>query len=582
MTGTSALPRRRHGGRLRPPAALIGGLATLFASLVLVTPASAAGNGEWSVDPAVPDGTSQNARRYFYLEGAAGTTVPDVVTLHNTSPAPLTLKLFGADAYNTPRDGGFALRTATDKQKDIGTWIKIAPENEMITLQPGEKRQVPFNIAIPPTATPGDHPGAVVALNTAIEGTQQQGQVKVSIQRQIGARVYLRVQGEALSAMDVQKVEVKRDAGFGEYFGSPDATITYRIVNRGNTILRPNLELRAEGLFGRELLKKSEPGNEILPGESVDKIVKWKDAPRLDQVKVNVKATTDDPKVKDSVSASYTAVPWPFLLTVALILVAGGLGWGLWRNQRKGGSGGDPAKPTGPVGPTDDTTVLPPVADEQADAKSAAHAEASGTAESTETAPSETPAEAEPKPAAVPAEAPTGAIELVKSEPENAEPEHAKPENAEPAANAQPADAEADDDEAASEKTAESGHVDAETTPAVTESNADTTGAADTTQSVKPDPVEGEPEPGPTAETTTAEADRPTPAPATAPAPEQAAADTPTAAPAAAAKPRGRRPKPNKKVPPARSRPEEPTAESSTSPDAADAADSADSAGVGR
>ncbi|MFE5333766.1 WxL protein peptidoglycan domain-containing protein [Embleya sp. NPDC056575] len=362
MTGTPAPPIRRQGGRTRSLATLFAVLATLFASLTLVAsaPASAAGNGEWSVDPYVPDGTSQNARRYFFLEGAAGTTVPDVVTLHNTSQAPLTLKLFGADAYNTARDGGFALRTVTDKQKDVGTWIQVAPENQTLTLQPGEKRQVPFNIVIPPNATPGDHPGAVVALNTAIEGTQQQGQIKVNIQRQIGARVYLRVQGDALPAMDVQKVEVERDSGFGEFFGSSKATITYRIVNRGNVILRPKFDLKVEGLFGRKLMGKTEEGIEILPGSTVEKVVEWKDAPRLDHVTVKVGAVAPDQKLEDSASTSYTAAPWPSLLTLAAILVLAGLGWGLWRNGRKG-KGGDPAEPKGPVGPNDDTTVLPPI-----------------------------------------------------------------------------------------------------------------------------------------------------------------------------------------------------------------------------
>ncbi|MGW9209885.1 WxL protein peptidoglycan domain-containing protein [Embleya sp. NPDC055664] len=362
MTGTPAPPLRRQGGRTRSLATLFAVLATLFASLTLVAsaPASAAGNGEWSVDPYVPDGTSQNARRYFFLEGAAGTTVPDVVTLHNTSQAPLTLKLFGADAYNTARDGGFALRTVTDKQKDVGTWIQVAPENQTLTLQPGEKRQVPFNIVIPPNATPGDHPGAVVALNTAIEGTQQQGQIKVNIQRQIGARVYLRVQGDALPAMDVQKVEVKRDSGFHEFFGSSKATITYRIINRGNVILRPKFDLKVEGLFGRKLMGKTEEGIEILPGSTVEKVVEWKDAPRLDHVTVKVGAVAPDQKLEDSASTSYTAAPWPSLLTLAAILILAGLGWGLWRNGRKG-KGGDPAEPNGPTGPNDDTTVLPPV-----------------------------------------------------------------------------------------------------------------------------------------------------------------------------------------------------------------------------
>ncbi|OPC82660.1 hypothetical protein B4N89_18455 [Embleya scabrispora] len=400
MTGTPAPPIRRQGGRTRSLATLLAVLATLFASLTLVAsaPASAAGNGEWSVDPYVPDGTSQNARRYFFLEGAAGTTVPDVVTLHNTSQAPLTLKLFGADAYNTARDGGFALRTVTDKQKDVGTWIQVAPENQTLTLQPGEKRQVPFNIVIPPNATPGDHPGAVVALNTAIEGTQQQGQIKVNIQRQIGARVYLRVQGDALPAMDVQKVEVKRDSGFQEFFGSSKATITYRIVNRGNVILRPKFDLKVEGLFGRKLMSKTEEGTEILPGSTVEKVVEWKDAPRLDHVTVKVGAVAPDQKLDDSASTSYTAAPWPSLLTLAAILILAGLGWGLWRNGRKG-KGGDPAVPNGPVGPNDDTTVLPPIpaasTASAAPGVTAASAESSGVPATEEPAKPVEPAKAE-------------------------------------------------------------------------------------------------------------------------------------------------------------------------------------------
>ncbi|MFI1384979.1 WxL protein peptidoglycan domain-containing protein [Embleya sp. NPDC020886] len=570
MTGTPAPPSRRQGGRNRSLATLFAVLATLFASLTLVapTPASAAGNGEWSVDPFVPDGTSQNARRYFFLEGAAGTTVPDVVTVHNTSPAPLTMKLFGADAYNTPRDGGFALRTVTDKQKDVGTWIQVAPENQTLTLQPGEKRQVPFNIVIPPNATPGDHPGAIVALNTAIEGTQQQGQIKVNIQRQIGARVYLRVQGDALPAMDIQKVEVKRDAGFHEFFGSSKAKVTYRIINRGNVILRPKFELKAEGLFGRKLMSKVDEGTEILPGSAVEKVVEWKDAPRLDHVTVKVNGVVADQNIKDDASASYTAVPWPSLLTLAALLLVAGIGWGVWRNGRKG-KGGDPAKPAGPVGPTDDTTVLPPVPAAPAPA-GAEHAQAAG-----ESAPVAEPAPAEPAKAAVSAET-SGAAAVADAEAaEKAEVETPaedtskdaesgdKGERAETADKSaeteeKPAEVAASDDEQVDDKQA-----DAEATPVadkpVAETPADASAAPETAAT---EPAE------PEAASATPAAEQPAAAvPAADAEPEP---DAEPAVPAAApAKKAAKRPK--GKQPPARPRADAPAAE-----------DSADSAGVGR
>jgi hypothetical protein len=572
MTGTPALLSRRQGERSRSLAALIGVLATLFASLILVTPtpASAAGNGEWSVDPYVPDGTSQNARRYFFLEGALGTTVPDVVTVHNTSAAPMTMKLFGADAYNTPRDGGFALRTASDKQVDVGTWIQIAPENQTLTLQPGEKRQVPFNVVIPPNATPGDHPGAVVALNTAIEGTQQQGQVKVNIQRQIGARVYLRVQGPTLAAMDVQKVEVKRNSGFGEFFGSTDATITYRVINRGNVIIKPDLELRAEGLFGRKLLSRSDQGTEILPGQSVVKTVPWKDAPRLDHVSIKVKATTENAGVKDSVETSYTAVPWPVLLTVALILVAGGVAWSLWRNNRKGGRGGDPAKPDGPTGPTDDTTVLPPVPAAPSDDKAAANAETSGRdepADESKDAAKDEPAESEP--VAEPAKAKdTPAKTAAEAAPAESKPEPAA--ETEPATEAEDTTESATASKAEAEpvaeaKAAESNPTDdkaADAAPAEAEAAADAKAAPDP---ATPAPAAADASTSEVADPTTDPTDEPAAAP-----PAEPAAESTEATPATPAKKTAKRPK--GKQPPARPRGDDTPA----------AEESADSAGVGR
>ncbi|WP_406296825.1 DUF916 domain-containing protein [Embleya sp. NBC_00888] len=607
MTGTSAPPSRRQGGRIRSLATLFAVLATLFASLTLVapTPASAAGNGEWSVDPYVPDGTSQNARRYFFLEGAAGTTVPDVVTLHNTSQAPLTMKLFGADAYNTPRDGGFALRTVTDKQKDVGTWIQVAPENQTLTLQAGEKRQVPFNIVIPPNATPGDHPGAIVALNTAIEGTQQQGQIKVNIQRQIGARVYLRVQGDALPAMDVQKLEVERDAGFGQFFGSSDAKITYRIINRGNVILRPKFELRAEGLFGRKLMSKADEGIEILPGATVEKVVRWKDAPRLDHVTVKVNGAVADQNVTDSASTSYTAVPWPSLLTLALILLLAGGGWGVWRNRRKG-NGGDPAKPGGPAGPTDDTTVLPPIPGEVGGAETAAESidaaapaeepttvepakaaavagtssevEASGTA--AEPAAVATPAEA----ADADADADAEPVVIEKADRDEKTPIEGAASDGESARGDETADVEEKPADAEATVTAGDGQGVAggeadptEGAAAVNEAPAEKTSVADEPGSGRPatgepiahGPVPDEPAAADDIRDTAAEADS---------VEQSAAADTsaeaepvtPEAAPAAEpAKKAVKRPK--GKQPPARPRPDAPAAE-----------DSADSAGVGR
>ncbi|WP_405996825.1 WxL protein peptidoglycan domain-containing protein [Streptomyces sp. NBC_00829] len=87
--------------------------------------AHAADNGTWSVYPTPSKATDPASRTYFTLTSPPGATLKDHVTISNQSDHPITFKVYGADAYNTPRDGGFALRGTDEPQTDIGAWIKL-------------------------------------------------------------------------------------------------------------------------------------------------------------------------------------------------------------------------------------------------------------------------------------------------------------------------------------------------------------------------------------------------------------------------------------------------------------------------
>ncbi|MGW0661372.1 WxL protein peptidoglycan domain-containing protein [Streptodolium elevatio] len=365
MTDTSTQRRdraarpRRTGPRTRA-FSLLAVLFTVLAGLLVgpVPAAHAASNGDWSVDPLVPPGTDQNNRRYFFLEAAAGDTVTDTVVVANTSSRKLTFKIFGADAFNTPRDGAFSVRRLGDPMKGVGLWLKVANGQDTIEVEPGTRVAIPFQIAIPANATSGDHVGGIMALNNESIGEQQEGQLRVDLKMQVGARIYLKVRGPSVPAMDVRDVSVERATGFGEFFGSDKAVIRYTIVNTGNVIIRPQTDLKVTGLFGRTLLtKKSDPANqiEIFPGEKVELVQTWKDAPLLDRVNVQVSAVTEqeNQQLSDKTSTSYTAVPWPALLVLALLLIGGGVAWQLMRNRKSGGgNSGDKAENQGPKDPS--------------------------------------------------------------------------------------------------------------------------------------------------------------------------------------------------------------------------------------
>ncbi|MFB7508490.1 WxL protein peptidoglycan domain-containing protein, partial [Streptomyces broussonetiae] len=127
-------------------------------------PARAADNGSWSVYPVA---SKVAARPYFYLSADPGQTLTDKVAVANKTGSPLTFRLYAADAYNTARDGGFAVRGPTERMRGVGAWAR--PAQSRITVPAHRTVTVPFTLHVPDGAGPGDHPGALVALDERVD-----------------------------------------------------------------------------------------------------------------------------------------------------------------------------------------------------------------------------------------------------------------------------------------------------------------------------------------------------------------------------------------------------------------------------
>ena len=313
---------------------LYGGLVPLLLLLFCSPgPARAADNGSWSVYPAA---TAVSARPYFYVSAEPGHTVRDRVVVANKTGQPMTFRLYAADAYNTARDGGFAVKSADEKMTGVGAWAKL-PE-KAVTVPARGTVTVPFTIAVPAGAEPGDHPGAVVALDEKVE--KGGGGVALGVQRAVGARVYLQVTGPSLPALAVEDVRVSQDRPLVPGFGDSTATISYTLHNTGNVTLDPRVRLKATGLFGRTLLDrelKKVPA-QLLPGQKVGLTERWRDAPQLDQGHVTVTASATG--TEEKASASYLAVPWLPVGVVAVGLAAGAWLLARWRRSRRLGARG--------------------------------------------------------------------------------------------------------------------------------------------------------------------------------------------------------------------------------------------------
>jgi hypothetical protein len=318
-------------------------LLGLLLPAVSAGPAHAADNGSWSVHPA----SSQIAERpYFYLSADPGTTLKDKVVVANKTGKPLTFRLYAADAYNTARDGGFAVRTLKERQRGVGAWAK--PARSRVTVPPHGEITVPFALHVPADAEPGDHPGALVALDEHVD--QGDGSLALGVQRAVGARVYLRVGGPTLPAIAVEDVRVSHHQPLVPGLGDSTATISYTLHNTGNVTLDPKVELRARGLFGRTLLARdlTKIPSELLPGQRVRLREPWRGAPRLDWGDVTLTASAKD--TRESAHASFFALPWLVAAVLAVALVVGAVL--LVRARRARARPSARGRPSPPAAPT--------------------------------------------------------------------------------------------------------------------------------------------------------------------------------------------------------------------------------------
>uniref|UniRef100_A0AAU3HV31 DUF916 domain-containing protein n=1 Tax=Streptomyces sp. NBC_01393 TaxID=2903851 RepID=A0AAU3HV31_9ACTN len=294
---------------MRKPYALLLSVFLVLPAL-MATPSYAADNGSWSVYPV---SSRIAARPYFYLSADPGQTLRDKVTVANKTGDPLTFRLYAADAYNTARDGGFAVRTLAEKQRGVGAWAR--PARSRVTVPAHGKVTVPFTLRVPERAEPGDHPGALVALDERIE--KGSGSLSVGVRRAVAARVYLRVGGPTVPALAVEKVRLTHHQPLIPGTGSGTATVSYTLHNTGNVTLNPKVRLRAEGLFGRTLLSRELDGipSELLPGQRVRLTAPWHGAPQLDWGDVTLTASAAG--TRESARVSFLALPWLVAVLVA-------------------------------------------------------------------------------------------------------------------------------------------------------------------------------------------------------------------------------------------------------------------------
>ncbi|GAA4204665.1 hypothetical protein [Microbispora amethystogenes] len=219
-------------------------------------PAAAAdGEVSWTVTTASGDFGS-GRRNYGYTLDPGG-RIEDGLVIVNHGTTPLRLAVYAADAFTTEQ-GRLDLAGRDATPSGVGAWVH--PGRPDVTVAPGESAEVPFTVAPPDDAAPGEYLGGVVTSPAGTAGADG---------RRLGIRIRLRVGGELRPSLSVEGLRVGY-SGTPDPFGKGDATVTYTIRNTGNAVLTARQEVSTSGPFGRFGARAGRIGDSppLLPGET--------------------------------------------------------------------------------------------------------------------------------------------------------------------------------------------------------------------------------------------------------------------------------------------------------------------------
>ncbi|MEU9132378.1 hypothetical protein AB0D08_30440 [Kitasatospora sp. NPDC048540] len=282
-----------------------------------------------------PSGADQpDDRGAFSYAATPGAVVKDHVAVWNYGDQPLTLRLYPADAFNTDA-GGYDVLPEGKPSTQAGTWLKAAAD--ALTVPARSRQIVPFTLAVPADATPGDHPAGIVAALRQ-ESKDAQGNA-VTVDQRVGARVNIRVSGTLRAELTVESARVVHHPSLNP-LDTGRTTVSYTVRNSGNVRLGGKQAVRVTNLLGSVATGQAPADlQELLPGNAVSYRVDVSGAypAFLGTAGITIDPLPiggdRDPGLTSTVHKQrYADIPWA-LLAVLLPLALGGTWW--WRGRRR-------------------------------------------------------------------------------------------------------------------------------------------------------------------------------------------------------------------------------------------------------
>lgn len=305
MTARSPSLRSRARASARALAVSAAAIA-----VVLTTTAPAATQNErvrFTVRPANPSASDPRSVAWLIHRGKPGELIRDEVVVENLGDGGLRLELYPADAVTTG-NGQFTLEPREAADDDVASWVHLA--RTRVTLGPDESAVVPFTVRVPDGATPGDHPGGIVARNL---DPVSKGAVRTLLA--VGARLYLRVPGPIVESLRVSDLRPAVDGG--------RVTFALDLENRGNTLIDVDAAYDLDAVLGGDVGREVGHVATLVPGARATITVAHPETLPGGPVDAAFTLRYGDGRETGAETGFFVFPPWPVLIAALLIVVSG-------------------------------------------------------------------------------------------------------------------------------------------------------------------------------------------------------------------------------------------------------------------
>ena len=223
-----------------------------------------------------------------HREVKTGERFSDTFTVINGGTTTYDFKVY-AKPYTVKDTSYTPVFSQENERSDAYRWVSLP--STTYRIGPGQKIQVPYDVAVSPGARSGGHYGAIFA---EAQGVAPEGQTAVASNKSVGMLLYLNVEGSSITTGDVSSIAIP--------FYQPQAPLvaTPAITNTGETDFMATISFAVMDIAG-DVKYQTAAQYTMLPDTKRDIRLPWVDSPWFGLYKARVSVTMlDETEVKES------------------------------------------------------------------------------------------------------------------------------------------------------------------------------------------------------------------------------------------------------------------------------------------